>query len=172
MIIIIFTIKFLLREKKLKQIRDEKTSHELDGCTFNPKVSKSCEKILKKSGKIMNNVGVFEKNMLWKRNVEKNIQNKHLIQERKLYQECIFEPQIRKEPILLRSKSVKNDSMYIKSMQWKNKVQTDREKKAEEHQQMLINNSQIVHNKCKYSNIKSKITDRNEICISTTLEQR
>jgi hypothetical protein len=127
-------------------------------------------------------MGVFEKNMMWKRNVEKNIQNKHLIQERRLYQECIFEPQIRKEPILLRSKSVKNNSMYIKTMEWKTKIQSERERKAEEHQQMLFNNSNTSHNsqiiqgknrsKSKFSYIKSKISGKNEACVSTTLEQR
>ena len=112
---------------------------------------------------------MFDKNMLWKRNIEKNIQNKHLIQERKLYEECIFEPQITKDPILLRSRSLKNDNMYNKNMEWKLKIETERISKAKENEEKLMTKS-TVNNKTSrlYMNTSSVVNNKrnNESIVS------
>ena len=66
--------------------------------------------------------------MLWKRNVEKRTQNRQLIQERKDYQECLFEPQLFRKKNGLDRKFIEkkevlgNDFMYNRTMEWKNKL--------------------------------------------------
>ena len=133
------------KDEKVKKMRIDKENKELDGCTFRPEIGKSSENILKKSEKYYTGLTVFEKNMIWRRNVEKNIQNKHLIQERKIYQECIFEPQISKDPILLRSKSLKNDGMYIKNLEWKNAVEEKRKNKIKDNENKLKKDASMFH---------------------------
>lgn len=87
------------KEDKLNLIRKTKKDNEVLECVFNPKISKSSEKLLINSNKYNKNNSIFDRNMHWKRNVSKNIQNKHLIQERKLFEECLFEPQLFNKPI-------------------------------------------------------------------------
>lgn len=156
---------YMNREDKLKAQRIDIKSHEMDGCTFKPVLSKSSDKIYKKSKEHLKNLGTFEKNMYWKRNVEKAIQSKHLVQERKLYEECIFEPQITKDPILMRSRSVKNDGMYIKTTIWKNRLEDEKKKKAEEYQQQLLYSSILLANKSRMINSYNKSFSKEAITL-------
>lgn len=99
---------------------------------------------------------VYDKNLLWKRKIEKNIQNNHLILERKIYKECFFEPQISKEPILLRSKTLKNDHIYKKNMEWIDKVNEKRKHAVQVQEETIIKNSKMYH-------VKSSRTNENSI---------
>ena len=105
---------------------------EVKDCIFQPKISKSTEKILMNSQRFDEEMTTFDKNMMWKRTVEKNIQNKHLIQERRLLQECFFEPQIGKTTTI-RPEDIKNrrrnDNMFNKSQEWKLKIETRKRQK-------------------------------------------
>lgn len=86
----------------------------------------------------------FDKNMIWKRTVEKNIQNKHLIQERKLLQECFFEPQISKTTFVRqedKQSRKRNDNMYNKSQEWKLRIETRKRQKEIEIEEKRIKDS-------------------------------
>lgn len=117
---------------------------EVVECTFKPKISESSEKILFNSDKF-NGMNTYDRNLIWKRNVDKNIQNNHLIQERKAFQECLFEPQLFRKPLLTvqnvitsSKENFKNDNMYNKTKEWKTKVDTIRKHKEIENEEKRI----------------------------------
>lgn len=135
------------REEKIQKIKEERKDLDLLGCTFNPEINEITAKILEKSNSMVQGMTVYDKNLLWKRKIEKNIQNNHLILERKLYKECFFEPQISKEPILLRSKTLKNDHIYKKNKEWVDKINEKRKHAIQQQEENIIKNSKMYHGK-------------------------
>lgn len=138
-------------ELKIKAKKEGEKDKDIEECTFKPKVLEETNRIiLIKSGKYDENLHIFDRNMIWKRGVDKEIQNKSLIQERKLYQECLFEPQTSMSGYKINTnetsssileKRNKNDYVYNKSIEWKNKVENKRRQKDLENIEKRIKDS-------------------------------
>lgn len=112
---------------KFSNIKEEFAEEELKKCSFTPKLSRSSEKILSKSMTYANydKEDFYNKNIKWKQQVEKFKQTQHLINERKEYEECFFQPVIKK-PLLTETteNSTKRDQdhIYKKNIEWLRKV--------------------------------------------------
>lgn len=156
-------------ELKIKAKKEGEKDKDIEECTFKPKILEETNRIiLIKSGKYDENLHIFDRNMIWKRGVDKEIQNKSLIQERKLYQECLFEPQTsmfgykintNETSTSILERRNKNDYVYNKSIEWKNKVENKRRQKDLENIEKRIKDSVQYISKSKN---KTKIQKTNE----------
>jgi hypothetical protein len=112
---------------KFSSLKEEMAEEELKKCSFTPKLSRSSEKILSKSMTYANydKEDFYNKNIKWKQQVEKFKQTQHLINERKEYEECFFQPVIKKTLLTETSDNTTKrdqDHIYKKNMEWLRKV--------------------------------------------------
>lgn len=152
------------REKKLSIHRNIKAQTEVKLCPFKPILSEESIKILKRTGKYSTGVPAYDKNLKWKSQVEQNVQAKQLIQERKIMEECLFEPRLFQSIVLktMESKrSQSNDEFYSRSIEWKKGV--DQAKKEKEKAKLEEEQEEILQ----FSN-----KNKNEVIRKSFLESR
>lgn len=89
--------------------------------------------MLKNSKYFDSSLSTFEKNVKWKKQIQKNIQNEHLLRERKEFEECLFKPKtFNFENNLVQL--ISNDYLYRKNTEWKNKIDSKRQKVMEDRE--------------------------------------
>jgi len=76
----------------------------------------------KRLPKTRKNSSFYQKNILWKTDVERSKQEIQIEKEKKLYSECFFEPNVQlNRPERKNNKSLSNDYFYKKNINWLNK---------------------------------------------------
>lgn len=141
--------------QKSLQLKELFETEEMKKCSFSPKLNTNNSRILSKS---MNEVGgkdFYSKNLKWKEGVENFIKNQHLVNERKQYEECVFQPVINKkiikETIDTEYEKKGNDYIYQKNMKWLKKVKEDKQ----------IKNLEMIEEmkqKAKFTTIRERIS--------------
>lgn len=128
---------------KSMQLKEVIENKKMEECSFTPKVTKASRKILSKS---LNHAhydtdDFYSKNMKWKQQVEKFKQNQHLLNERKQYEECLFQPMTNRKGLDPLVGAVTGDYIYKKNIDWLKKVNENRKIKDLEMQQEMRDKS-------------------------------
>ena len=126
-------VLFLQRKKeklqKLKEELEEEENKRMAGCTFNPKLTKSTQKILSRSQTDSKNF--YDKCIEWKYKRERVIQHRYMLKVKKDFEECKFYPTTNKEvhdSVKRELHNKKSDYIYEKNQKWLKKLKENRKK--------------------------------------------
>ena len=127
------------KNEKNEKLLNEKIDNELKECTFKPKLSDSTLKLLNKSADKPKG-DFYEKNILWKKARDQNIQKEMTISEKKQFEECYFHPISnlqQYEEVLKELKDKSDDYIYQKNIEWLSMKRMNQKKGEMEHMEKM-----------------------------------
>lgn len=127
------------KNEKNEKLLNEKIDKELKECTFKPKLSDSTLKLLNKStNKVKGDF--YEKNILWQKARDQNVQKEITISEKKQFEECYFHPISnlqQYEEVLKELKDKSDDYIYQKNIEWLSMKRINQKKGEMEHMEKM-----------------------------------